>query len=65
MKRVILYKDEIQVLASPDEAPPRVGERVELIRGDGPREGASMGFATIAHLGEDGSLSLHWTDPPK
>lgn len=32
----------------------RVGERVVLIRGDGPRDGAFMGYATITANDENG-----------
>ena len=48
-RRIIIYNDITDVPADLV-----VGERVELIRGNGPREGASMGFATITANDENG-----------
>jgi uncharacterized protein (DUF362 family) len=51
MKRVIVYNDEIHAPALV------IGDRVEVIRGNGPREGELMWFAVIKE-GEAGGLEV-------
>lgn len=53
MKRIIIYNDITDVPADLV-----VGERVELVRGNGPREGESMGYATVTANDENG-LEYH------
>jgi hypothetical protein len=42
MKKIHVYNDVIDTPADLED-----GERVEVIRGNGPREGESMGYATV------------------
>jgi hypothetical protein len=48
-RRIILYTDEVH---TPTDL--RVGERIALIRGDGPREGELMDYAIVTASDEDG-----------
>jgi hypothetical protein len=52
MKRVVMYMDITEVPAEVTD-----GEVVELVRGDGPREGAVMCLARVTFL-ESGGVHL-------
>jgi hypothetical protein len=41
-----------------------VGDRVEVKRGDGPREGESMGYATVTAMDEDGGVEIRLSRIP-
>jgi hypothetical protein len=53
---VVLYNDESHFVIPPGHTP-AVGDRMEVVRGNGPREGDRMGVATIAAF-EDGTPVL-------
>jgi hypothetical protein len=48
-EKVVVYLDVIEFHGSP----PRDGERVVLVRGDGPRDGDVMSWATVRHHHHD------------
>lgn len=53
MKRAILYIDgEVHMDEDVED-----GDRIELIRGDGPREGGSMGYAVVT-FNDDGTATV-------
>ena len=54
--RLILYDREAHL--APDADTLRVGDTLEVVRGNGPREGEHMGTATVTGFAEDGSLVL-------
>jgi hypothetical protein len=53
-----------------EDGPLDVGERVQLVRGDGPREGETMAYATVIlnpdpEPGEEGTLALDMGGTPR
>ncbi len=59
--RLILHDREGHLYVDAD-TPLKVGDTVEVIRGNGPRECAHMGTATVAGFEENGSpiLDVHF-----
>ena len=53
VKKIVVYGDETHVPAGV-----KVGDRVELIRGDGPREGELMAYAVITRRDPDGGIGF-------
>jgi hypothetical protein len=60
-RRVMLYKGEIEVHGGPL----REGERVHLVRADGPREGDTYAEGIVQRHADDGLLWLHADPPPE
>jgi hypothetical protein len=49
--KAVIYKDEIHLDTDGEFA---VGDRFEVFRGDGPREGDFMGYATVTRIDDEG-----------
>jgi hypothetical protein len=57
--RIVMYDRETHV--EPDREPIRVGDRFEVFRATGRREGDRIGVATVARLKDDGPVL--WMEP--
>lgn len=53
--RLLAYSDEMHLRA---DRPLTVGDKLKVVRGNGPREGEYMGTATVTGFDDDGGLTF-------
>jgi hypothetical protein len=59
-----MYNRETDMLVPPEHEI-AVGDKLDVIRGNGPREGERMGTATIVGFDDDGACTLHFLPDPQ